>query len=137
MAKLKGPPPFVGTKFGVTIYRTYGQYYLRTASSLDAKRVKTDPAFRPLMRYAALLACASQIGAEVYRLVPSKKRKHPLYRLITGNVHLPYSKRFTPLKSVSTKMTPGLFPFSKLPNRLSISSAFAPFMVAHCNNSCG
>lgn len=86
MARLTGPPPFVGTKFGVTIYPMYGEYYMRTATSLDAKRVKTDPAFRPLMQYAAYLSCASRIAAEVYKLLPDKTRKHPLYKIMVGKV---------------------------------------------------
>jgi hypothetical protein len=84
MARLTGPPPFVGTRFGITIYEMWGAYYMRTKTSLDAERVKTDPAYRPLMKYAAMLSCASPIAAAIYRLLPAKGKKHSMYKTITG-----------------------------------------------------
>jgi hypothetical protein len=62
----------------------YGQYYIRAASTLDGKRVKKDPAFRKTMQYAALLAKASRIGSIVYNELPLHKKKHTLYRKLTG-----------------------------------------------------
>ncbi|MDF2187617.1 hypothetical protein [Paraflavitalea sp. CAU 1676] len=84
MARLTSRPPFIGTVGPVTIYQMYDEYYLRTRSSLDAKRVKTDPAFRKTMQYANLMATASPIGSIVYAQVPLHRKKHKLYRKITG-----------------------------------------------------
>ena len=53
-------------------------------SSLSEKRVKSDPAFKETMRYAELLGRASQIASAVYRGLPKSKRKHGLYRKLTG-----------------------------------------------------
>jgi hypothetical protein len=96
MARLTGPPPFVGTHFGICIYEMYGEFYMRTASSLDAERVKTDPAFRPLMKYAAMLSCASRIAADVYALLPDKTRKHSLYKVMVGEVMQSLKQGITP-----------------------------------------
>jgi len=84
MARLTSKPPFIGTVGPVTIYQMYEEYYIRTRSSLDAKRVKTDPAFRKTMQYANLMATASPIGSIVYAQVPLHRKKLTLYRKITG-----------------------------------------------------
>jgi hypothetical protein len=51
-------------------------------SSLDAKRVKKDPAFRPLMQDAALMKRASPLAAGVYRQLEIKDVK--VYRKMVG-----------------------------------------------------
>ncbi|NII29870.1 hypothetical protein HB364_32630 [Pseudoflavitalea sp. X16] len=84
MAKYTGIPPITGTIGPICIYKMYGQYYLRTRSSLTGKRVKKDPAFRKTMQYAALLAKASRIGSAVYAALPADRKQHSLYRKLTG-----------------------------------------------------
>ncbi|WP_276481182.1 hypothetical protein [Paraflavitalea pollutisoli] len=84
MAKFDGIPTFVGSEGPVCIYQMYGRYFMRTRSSLTGERVKKDPAFRKTMAYAGLLAQASKIGSTVYALVPAERRKHTLYRKLTG-----------------------------------------------------
>ncbi len=42
-----------------------------------------------------------------------------------------YNNLFDEVSFASHKTKPGFFPFSKLPNPLSICNAFAPFIVAH------
>ena len=64
----------------------FGQYYIRSRSSLTGKRVKTDPAFYKTMQYAALMAKASPIGSKVYALIPLQHKKNNLCRKITGEV---------------------------------------------------
>lgn len=78
------PLPFIGTVGNVTIFRLYGQYYVRARTSLTGQRVKKDPAFRMTMQYAALLAKASRLAAQVYAAAPPRYKKHPLYRKLTG-----------------------------------------------------
>ena len=84
MARYDCIPPYTGTIGPVCIYKMYGRYYLRSASSLDGKRVKKDPAFRKTMMYAALLAKASRIGSAVYAALPPDRKQHALYRKLTG-----------------------------------------------------
>lgn len=84
MGKLTTYPPFVGTRHNICIYKMYGRYYIRSASTLDGKRVKQDPKFRKTMQYAALLSKASRIGSVVYNELPLHRKKHTLYRKITG-----------------------------------------------------
>ncbi|AXY78313.1 hypothetical protein D3H65_31875 [Paraflavitalea soli] len=62
----------------------YGRYFMRTRSSLTGKRVKKDPAFRKTMLYAALLGKASRIGSKIYAALPAERKRHTLYRKLTG-----------------------------------------------------
>ena len=84
MARFTNIPPITGTIGPICIYKMYGQYYLRTRSSLTGKRVKKDPAFRKTMEYAHLLAKASRIGSTVYAALPADQKQHSLYRKLTG-----------------------------------------------------
>jgi hypothetical protein len=45
---------------------------LRAKSSLSAKRVKTDPAFQPLMEDASRMKVASPLASKVYRSLEIK-----------------------------------------------------------------
>jgi hypothetical protein len=69
---------------GVVIYMRNGKLYARSRTSLSGLRVKTDPAFKPTMEYAELMARASKIGSEVYQVVPQNKKQRSLYNKITG-----------------------------------------------------
>jgi hypothetical protein len=62
----------------------FGQYYIRSRSSLTGKRVKKDPAFRKTMQYAAWLATASRIASGVYAMLSVQHKKLTLYRKLTG-----------------------------------------------------
>lgn len=84
MAKQVGPVFITGTIGDICFYRMDGVYYARMKSSLNSKRVKKDPKFRRTMEYAGLMGQASKIAAGVYRLLPEDKRKHTLYRAMTG-----------------------------------------------------
>lgn len=84
MAKLTITLPFVGSIGAVTVFRQFGAYYVRARSSLTAKRVKTDPAFRKTMQYAALLSRAARIASKVYSSLPAQRKQHTLYRKLTG-----------------------------------------------------
>ncbi len=84
MARLTSIPTFIGTFGPITVYYMFGQYYIRTRSSLTGERVKTDPAFYKTMQYADLMAKGSPIASKVYALVPLQHRKNNLCRKITG-----------------------------------------------------
>ena len=81
MAKQIGPFKVTGCYDNICFYKMDGQYYARSKSSLDGKRVKKDPAFRPTRWHANLLARSSKIAAAVYRGLPKEKG---LFRKLTG-----------------------------------------------------
>ncbi|SEW17594.1 hypothetical protein SAMN05428988_2749 [Chitinophaga sp. YR573] len=82
------PPPFTGTKDGITVYRLKDdeQYYVRLQSSITGKRIKKDPAFKGFRNSSVRLRDASRIGSKIYRQLPVKK--HTIYREITGKAIL-------------------------------------------------
>ena len=82
MAKQTGPNPFTGRRGNLQGYRMAEKYYVRIVSSLTAKRVLEDPAFKRTMQYAGLLGKASKIASAIYRLLP--EREHGFYRKLTG-----------------------------------------------------
>jgi hypothetical protein len=84
MAKQEGPFFITGTIGPVCFYRLYEEYYARTKSSLDRTRVKSDPSFAKTMVYAGLLKEASVLASSLYRNLDKDKRKHALYRQLTG-----------------------------------------------------
>lgn len=84
MAKQIGPFKLQGCYDNICFYKMDGQYYARTKSSLDSKRVKKDPIFRKTMQHAALLGRASKLAALVYRDLPQQKKEPGLYKKLTG-----------------------------------------------------
>jgi hypothetical protein len=84
MARLSQPPSFYGTWNGICVYHMFGKDFIRTASSLTGERVKTDPCFRNTMASASRMAHAARLASAVYSMLPGYKRKHPLYRKLTG-----------------------------------------------------
>jgi len=84
MGKQKGPTYITGTFNGLCYYQMDGNYYVRRKSSLSRRRVKRSPAFKRTMHYAGLLAQASRIASEVYRITPRKSRKREIYHGLTG-----------------------------------------------------
>jgi hypothetical protein len=89
MAKWIGPepPPFVGTKDGITVYQLQDdQYFVRMQSSITAKRIKKDKAFARFRDSSERLRIASGIASAVYRQFVVKE--YPLYREMTGKAIL-------------------------------------------------
>lgn len=84
MAWFEGIPLVTGTIGPVCIYRMHGRYFMRSRSSLTGERVKKDPAFRKTMEYATLLARASRIGSAIYASISTDRKRHALYRKLTG-----------------------------------------------------
>jgi len=82
MARLLNTPSFTGTVGPVCVYKLRGKYYVRTKSSLTAKRVKTAREFEKTRMYAAWLAQASKIASQVYR--EQRRKDKSLYRFLTG-----------------------------------------------------
>ena len=84
MAKQCGPIFITGLCDNLCFYQMEGKYYVRMKSSLNGKRVKTDPAFAGTMQYAGLLANASKISSVVYRSLPEAAKTKGLYRKFMG-----------------------------------------------------
>jgi hypothetical protein len=84
MARQVGALKIRGSIHGICFYKLHGEYYARTKSSLSGKRVKTSPAFQNTMRYAELLAKASVISSQVYRLIMQEKKGRKIYQQLTG-----------------------------------------------------
>jgi hypothetical protein len=84
MAKQAGTIKISGTIGDICFYRLYEEHYARTKSSLSAKRVKNEPAFKETMKYAALLACASKIASVIYKRLPQEEKSRKKYQAMTG-----------------------------------------------------
>lgn len=70
----------------MTGYIMNGKGYIRSKSSLTAKRVKTSPEFKKTMQLARKLGEASSLAAELYKTVPQDFKSIQLFRRITGLV---------------------------------------------------
>ena len=64
----------------------FNWYYMRSRSSLTAKRVKTDPAFTKLMLHADLMKIASPIASKVYRMIPASRRRGGFFNKLVSEV---------------------------------------------------
>lgn len=84
MAKQVGTIKIKGTIDGICFYKLAGNYYARTKSSLDGKRVKKSRSFGETMRYARLFAKASVIGSTIYRMLPKNEKDRKVYQQLTG-----------------------------------------------------
>jgi len=84
MGRLLTPPLRYGTAHGICVYPMRGQAFVRKASSLTAEQVKTAPEFKQTMAWAELLKAASRLGGAVYSMLAPSRKKHQLYRTLTG-----------------------------------------------------
>jgi hypothetical protein len=89
MAKwvLSTPPPFTGTKHGVTVYQLPDEkWYVRMKSSITGERIKKDPVYKAFRKSSGRMKEASPIASFVYKQLPVKN--YPLYREMTGKAML-------------------------------------------------
>jgi hypothetical protein len=89
MAKwvLSTPPPFTGTKYGVTVYQLPdAKYYVRMKSSITGERIKKDPVFKGFRKSSGRMKTASPIASFVYQQL--RVKSYPLYREMTGKAML-------------------------------------------------
>jgi hypothetical protein len=89
MAKwvLSTPPPFTGTKHGVTVYQLPDEkWYVRMKSSITGERIKKDPVYKAFRKSSSRLKEASPIASFVYNQL--RVKKYPLYRQMTGKAIL-------------------------------------------------
>ena len=86
MAKAAGNIKITGTVDNICFYKLDGEYFARSKSSLEGKRVKNDPAFKRTMAHAQLLAHASKIASGIYKNVSEEDKSIKTYREIVGKV---------------------------------------------------
>ena len=86
MARLFKPPPFLGTRDGICVYKMRDDFYIRSKSSLTGERVKTAPEFEKTRAYANLLTKASKIASRFYGTLSAKQKRKLSYNMITGRV---------------------------------------------------
>ena len=88
MARLTGDFKFAGTVDGLCFYRMYGDYFVRTKSSLTGKRFWRDKAFEGARKSCSLLAGASSLASRFYKTYPKEKKRRGLFNEMTGRVKL-------------------------------------------------
>lgn len=76
----------------MTGYVMNGVGYIRSKSSLTAKRVKNSPEFKKTMEFARKLGEASTLASDLYQAVPEANKSIRLFRLITGQVIAGFKK---------------------------------------------
>jgi hypothetical protein len=84
MATQTGNIKITGTIDNLCFYKMNGQFYVRTKSSLTAKRVKQSPQFKLTRVYAGLMGQASKIASLIYKELPRNFRRFWMYRAFTG-----------------------------------------------------
>lgn len=82
MAKQAGLFKITGCIDNLCFYEMGGDYYVRSKSSLDRKRVKTDPAFKRTRYYADVMGRASSMASSIRRCIPGWESNKQLYRLV-------------------------------------------------------
>ncbi|MBL7703893.1 MAG: hypothetical protein JNM14_16705 [Ferruginibacter sp.] len=87
MAKQTGPFYITGTLGGITFYKRKGSWVARKKTSLNKKRVKTDPAFEGSRRASACFGAAAKLAKKIYWQLPANKRGRGVIGKITGLVN--------------------------------------------------
>jgi hypothetical protein len=88
MARLLGDIEYTGTIDGLCFYKMYDSCFVRTKSSLTAKRFWKDTAVEGSRKSCSLLARASSIASAFYKTYPTEKRTKGLFNEMTGRVKL-------------------------------------------------
>lgn len=96
MAKQTGPVFIEGTLGGITFYNRQGTWVARKKTSLNKKRVSTDPAFEASRRASAGFGVAAKLAKIIYWQLPVKKRGRGVIGKITGLVNGMLQKGYKP-----------------------------------------
>ena len=76
-----------GTLGDLTFYGSNGKYYVKNKSSINAKRIKTDPSFRAFRERSTQFAEATKIASSIYRTFPKGKKKHGVFPKLCAKVY--------------------------------------------------
>lgn len=88
MARQTGGIKVTGTIEGLSFYKMHGDYFVRTKSSLTARRFWKDRAFEGSRKSCVLLAKASSLTSLFYKGYPKHKKAKGLFNEMTGKVKL-------------------------------------------------
>ncbi|HEX2532652.1 MAG TPA: hypothetical protein VHK69_02890 [Chitinophagaceae bacterium] len=80
MARQTGPEFVIGTIRNLNFYMRDGKYYVRSKSSLTARRIRKDPAFAASRQCSQVFGRASRIASAVRRQVPPQHAVTGLYQ---------------------------------------------------------
>ena len=88
MPKQKGIK-IIGTfrHLDLTFYKQNNQYLVKNKSSLNAKRIKTDPSFRVFRERSTQFAEATKIASRIYRIYPKGKKKPGVFQKLCAKVY--------------------------------------------------
>ena len=68
-----------GSIGGLTFYEKYGKYQIRARTSLNAKRIRKDPAFKGSRESAERFKLGNKLASKLYRMVTEEKRVYSLF----------------------------------------------------------
>ena len=88
MARQTGDIKFTGRVEHLIFYKMYGDYFVRTKSSLTGRRFWKDKAFEGSRKSCSLLARASSLASLFYKTYPKQKKRRGLFNEMTGRVKL-------------------------------------------------
>jgi hypothetical protein len=104
MARQAGNLKIIGTIDGITFYKMKGDYYARTKSSLDRKRILRDPSFQRFRECSKVFGKASKLASQLYHLFPKEMRKHGVYGKLTGEFNLLFREGKTSDQAIEIMM---------------------------------
>jgi hypothetical protein len=87
MAKQTGPIFIEGTLGGITFYNRRGTWVARKKTSLNKKRVTTDPAFAASRTASARFGTAAKLAKTIYWQLPANKRGRGIIGKMTGMIN--------------------------------------------------
>jgi hypothetical protein len=138
MARQAGNLKIIGTIDGITFYKMKGDYYARTKSSLDRKRILRDPRFERFRECSKVFGRASKLASQLYRLFPKEMRKHGVYGKLTGEFNLLFREGKTLEQAVEIMMRKYLkvvvIKEKKQINNPTINSVFSSLSNSYINN---
>ena len=88
MAKQTGDVKITVTINGITFYEQLGNFEAKKKSSIDGKRIKTDPAFEAIRQSSGILSRASRLASALYKTLPPGSREKGMFNRLTGDVYL-------------------------------------------------
>ena len=76
-----------GTIDDLTFYAIKSNYYVKNKSSINGKRIKTDPSFRAFRERSTQFAEATKIASSIYRTYPKGKKKLGKFQKLCAKVY--------------------------------------------------
>lgn len=96
MARQTGPHFITGTIDNITFYKWKVNYYMRLKSSIDGKRIQTDPAFEEFRGYSKDHGLAATIAKPLYYTLTKEERIHGEFGRLTAEIRNLLREGFTP-----------------------------------------